>query len=559
MNEGNATHTFRGWFCNNEAYRAASGIHRQAGGRGYDGINVYCGQLEQARHSAALNFSDFAWDQTIGGTGWLLNLTKDGILLDNGSGLSGEDVEPYLAASDNDTADYDSSKEVYVLPGSGYGATASQRPAGIPENSFAETGSCASNILKVDQEDSTCSLTVTGRPDLSISISAPAGVYHAPGDTMDMSVSATNLGPGTVQTSDGFAITVSVPAGWTASPVPGCTVSGQTVSCAIDTPLPPAPVPGGSGGNIGFTIPLVANSDAVSGSYPLVASLDRSVSDGDTDPTNDDFVLSNDQAQGTVQFVKLPRLTLRKTTLDDVGSFTFTGNNGWETQTITTVSQGVAQPGATQILAEVDVQTVISETLPPNWVLDDVVCLGMGTGGTVSFDENSFTLSPEAVAVDSEIDCAVINQKVLLNTSKSSDVGNGVGVQAGDTITYTLTTQVTGGTTSQDLVLSDTLGAGLDFGSVTAPGAFVPDTGSAPNLSFTLPAGTAEGTYSVSYTATVSDSASGSVSNSAVADVGDCSPCATTNPLVELSTSKASDVGDGVGVQAGDTITYTLT
>ncbi len=360
--------------------------------------------MEQARHSAALNFSDFAWDQTIGGTGWLLNLTKDGVLLDNGSGLSGEDVEPYLAASDNDTADYDSSKEVYVLPGSGYGATASQRPAGIPENSFAETGSCASNILKVDQEDSTCSLTVTGRPDLSISISAPAGVYHAPGDTMDMSVSATNLGPGTVQTSDGFAITVSVPAGWTASPVPGCTVSGQTVSCAIDTPLSPAPVPGGSGGNIGFTIPLVANSDAVSGSYPLVASLDRSVSDGDTDPTNDDFVLSNDQAQGTVQFVKLPRLTLRKTTLDDVGSFTFTGNNGWETQTITTVSQGVAQPGATQILAEVDVQTVISETLPPNWVLDDVVCLGMGTGGTVSFDENSFTLSPEAVAVDIAVD-----------------------------------------------------------------------------------------------------------------------------------------------------------
>ncbi|MBY8919068.1 hypothetical protein KUG85_20970, partial [Nitratireductor sp. L1-7-SE] len=72
-------------------------------------------------------------------------------------------------------------------------------------------------------------------------------------------------------------------------------------------------------------------------------------------------------------------------------------------------------------------------------------------------------------------------------------------------------------------------------------------------------AGTSAGTYSVSYTAVVSDSASGSVSNAVTADVGDCSPCATSNPLVELSTSKASDVGDGVGVQAGDTITYTLT
>ncbi|WP_336067807.1 DUF7507 domain-containing protein [Nitratireductor rhodophyticola] len=559
MNESNATHHFRGWFCDETAYGAASGIHRQAGGQGYDGINVYCGQLEQARHSAVLGFSDFAWDQTIGGAGWLVNLTKDDVLLDNGSGLSGEDVEPYIALSSNDVADYSPSNEVYVLPGSGYGATASQRPSGIPGNSFAETGSCASKIVKVDQEDSTCSLTVTGRPDLSIAISTPTGVYNAPGDTMDMTVSATNLGPGTVEASDGFAISIAVPTGWTASPVPGCTVSGQTVSCAVNTSLAPAAVPGGAGGDITFTIPLVANSDAVSGSHPLIASLDRSVSDGDGDPTNDDFDTANDQAQGTVEFVKLPRLTVRKTTFDDLGSFTFTGNNGWQSQTITTVSEGVAERGDTQILSEVGVETVISETLPPNWVLDDVICLGMGSGGTVSFDDNSFTLSSEAVAVDSEIDCTVVNQKVLLNTSKASDVGDGVGVQAGDTITYTLTTVVTGGTTTQDLVLTDILGAGLDFGSVTAPGAFVADMGGAPTLSFTLPAGTSAGTYSVSYTATVSDSASGSVSNAATADVGDCNPCATSNPLVELSTSKASDVGDGVGVQAGDTLTYTLT
>ncbi|EIM76861.1 hypothetical protein A33O_04608 [Nitratireductor aquibiodomus RA22] len=515
--------------------------------------------MEQARHSAALSFSDFAWDQTIGGAGWLVNLTKDNVLLDNGSGLSGEDVEPYVSLSDNDPADYSPSSEVYVLPGSGYGATASQRPSGIPENAFAEIGSCAGKIVKIDQEDSTCSLTIAGRPDLSIAISTPMGVYNAPGDTMNMTVSATNLGPGTVEASDGFVISIAVPTGWTASPVPGCTVSGQTVSCAVNTPLAPAATPGGAGGGITFTIPLVANSDAVSGSHPITASLDRSVPDGDGDPTNDDFETANDQEQGTVEFVKLPRLTVRKTTFDDVGSFTFTGNNGWQSQTITTVSEGVAERGDTQILSDVGVETVISETLPPNWGLDDVICLGMGSGGTVSFDDNSFTLSSEAVAVDSEIDCTVVNQKVLLSTSKASDVGDGVGVQAGDTITYTLTTVVTGGTTTQDLVLTDVLGAGLDFGSVTAPGAFAADTGGAPTLSFTLPAGTAAGTYSVSYTATVSGGASGSVSNAVTADVGDCNPCATSNPLVELSTSKASDVGDGVGVQAGDTITYTLT
>ncbi|WP_292896595.1 DUF7507 domain-containing protein, partial [Nitratireductor sp.] len=113
--------------------------------------------------------------------------------------------------------------------------------------------------------------------------------------------------------------------------------------------------------------------------------------------------------------------------------------------------------------------------------------------------------------------------------------------------------------TTQDLILTDTLGAGLDFGSVTALGAFSADVGSAPELSFTLASGTAAGTYSVSYTATVSDGASGALSNAVVADVGECRSCATANPLVRLGTAKTSDVGDGASVEIGDTLTYTLT
>lgn len=197
-----------------------------------------------------------------------MNLTKDDVLLDNGNGQTGENVDPYISATANDPAVYNPPSELYVLPGTGYGATTSQRPAGIPENSFAQTGSCVDNVTRADQEDGSCSLTIAGRPDLSIAISTPTGVYNAPGDTMNMTVSATNLGPGTVEASDGFAISIAVPTGWTASPVPGCTVSGQTVSCAVNTSLAPAAVPGGAGGDITFTIPLVANSEAVSGSHP---------------------------------------------------------------------------------------------------------------------------------------------------------------------------------------------------------------------------------------------------------------------------------------------------
>ncbi|MEN5189813.1 hypothetical protein, partial [Luteimonas sp. TWI596] len=67
--------------------------------------------------------------------------------------------------------------------------------------------------------------------------------------------------------------------------------------------------------------------------------------------------------------------------------------------------------------------------------------------------------------------------------------------------------------TTEVLTLSDTLGAGLTFGSVTDAGAFA-CTGT---LTCTLPAGTLPGTYTLTYTATVNADATGSVGNVVVA------------------------------------------
>ncbi|MEN5206576.1 OmpA family protein [Stenotrophomonas terrae] len=154
-------------------------------------------------------------------------------------------------------------------------------------------------------------------------------------------------------------------------------------------------------------------------------------------------------------------------------------------------------------------------------------------------------------------DCTTVNPLVEITTRKSSNVGDGAQVAIGDTLVYTLTTTVSGGALVQPLTLTDTIGAGLTFNLITRAGAF--SCNAANPVVCTLPAGTPAGTYDVSYSATVAPTATVSVRNAVVASAGTCDPCTTLDPLVDVLTRKASDIGDGTGVQVGDTITYTLT
>src|SRR5690606_27093266 len=186
--------------------------------------------------------------------------------------------------------------------------------------------------------------------------------------------------------------------------------------------------------------------------------------------------------------------------------------------------------------------------------------------------------------------------------NKAADTAGPVSV--GDAITYTLTATVSASQLTTDLVLTDTLGTGLTFGTVTAAGDFTPDTSGAPVLTltlpagtagrgrrdtrgagpafgtgaaagacppdtsgapvltFTLPAGTVPGTYTVSYTATVNDQAAGQVSNAVVGDQGTCAvDCDIDVPVADptVTYNKASDPATGTLVVAGQTVIYTLT
>lgn len=149
--------------------------------------------------------------------------------------------------------------------------------------------------------------------------------------------------------------------------------------------------------------------------------------------------------------------------------------------------------------------------------------------------------------------------------SKSADPADGESVTAGQTITYTLSAEVSSAPLTSPLVLTDTLGAGLSFGGITDDGDYSADTAGAPNLEFTLPTGTAPGNYGVSYTVTVDNDAGDFVANSVAPNGGSntpptCSTCETEHPVKHptVAVTKSADPASGESVIAGQAITYTL-
>src|SRR5690606_12118328 len=165
----------------------------------------------------------------------------------------------------------------------------------------------------------------------------------------------------------------------------------------------------------------------------------------------------------------------------------------------------------------------------------------------------------------------VTELKPSVTYGKSSNPAWGSDVVVGDAITYTLSVTVTDAATLSDVVLTDTVGTGLggivlnNLGGFT--GGFAGNTGT-----FTLPAGTAPGAYTVTYTATVQGDAGATVGNSVGAtgggDPGDpsdpqptCDPsCETTHNVDKpvVTYGKSSNPASGSDVVVGDAITYTL-
>jgi uncharacterized repeat protein (TIGR01451 family)/fimbrial isopeptide formation D2 family protein len=157
--------------------------------------------------------------------------------------------------------------------------------------------------------------------------------------------------------------------------------------------------------------------------------------------------------------------------------------------------------------------------------------------------------------------CTTTNPlKPKVTVSKSSNPASGSNVSAGDLITYTVQVVVANAPLANLLTLTDTPSANQTLGIVTN-GPF----NCSGTLVCTLPAGTAIGTYTLTYQMTVNANASGSVTNALVPSgsdnpicPGSCGTTHTLNPPL-VSVAKTSNPVSGQNVVAGQTITYTLT
>ncbi|BAN03690.1 SdrD B-like domain-containing protein [Ilumatobacter coccineus] len=232
------------------------------------------------------------------------------------------------------------------------------------------------------------------------------------------------------------------------------------------------------------------------------------------------------------------------------------------------VGSGVVEtPGSTALTYSV----LLPITLNPNTSLTNTATLVDYQTATNTGTPNDWTSGETATDTIQIVDATIAKTR----TTGTTQTGNNAASQAtiGETITYTVTATIPGGTTTTSGVISDTMPAGirLDNATVTlnggaAPGTFVSD---ATGFTLTLPSpytnNAGSDVFVFTLTTTVTDVPGnvgpGSRNNVArlVWSAGNRTANASTN-IVEPSptVSKANNTGDDL-VTPGEFVQYTLT
>lgn len=140
--------------------------------------------------------------------------------------------------------------------------------------------------------------------------------------------------------------------------------------------------------------------------------------------------------------LNLPKLTINKLTRNGVGSFSYTGNNGFVNSTVTTTqdlsqsSSPVTASNSSQMLAATSVTTVITESMPTSWTLESATCYdnnaavsGNPTGSVIGVLSSSTSLSINAAFVKNGADliCTFTNRLNLPAISGKVFLDSGVG------------------------------------------------------------------------------------------------------------------------------------
>jgi hypothetical protein len=144
------------------------------------------------------------------------------------------------------------------------------------------------------------------------------------------------------------------------------------------------------------------------------------------------LTIANTAVVGGAQFIctftneKLPTLTIRKTSVGNVGGFTFTGDNGFPSTTITTTASGTQVAGPQRLLATKLTATNITETAVPGYVMSLTSCTGLTGAATATLAGTTIQIPAAGTDVGANIVCNVLNQKTPTVLVRKTTVG-GVG------------------------------------------------------------------------------------------------------------------------------------
>lgn len=149
--------------------------------------------------------------------------------------------------------------------------------------------------------------------------------------------------------------------------------------------------------------------------------------------------------------------------------------------------------------------------------------------------------------------CSTFHGLWSAKISKTSNADT-QGVYVGDRIQYTILVEISGGTTTQEIILTDTRSIGLQLDEL-------PKGCSQKQRTMTckLPAGSAPGVYSFVYTALVTDDAKSTVSNSVVSPSTSCkNSCSTESKVIRKVVLRISKSAQPNRVKFGDFVRYEI-
>lgn len=452
-------------------------------------------------------------------------------------------------------------------------------------NNVAVVSSTPGTDLYLSNNTSNVNTSITREVDLAVGKVALNPTTLAFGGTVTYEITVTNL-PTSPGDARGFTVTDTLPAGLTFVPGSFNANGSGVVLNAVGQVLTFTGVPLAVGDDVTFSFDATISQTAT---IPLANSVEVAPFDDGTS-ADIDLIAGNNTAVAPINPTRQVNLVVTKDDGIAAGAFATPGQSITYSVTITNTGTSDA------------VNVNVIDTLPAGVIGNSIT-----VGGNQILDNNpdagilSFVLpsvptgaaNAVTVLINANIGAAVtgpITNQVQISGGGVDDpiTGNSAEVTTnllpvvdaritktgpatatpGQQITYTLRVVNDGPSVATNVVVTDSLPAGLSSPVITLNGAAVTNTGTGNNVQFTIPTLLVGEANAIEYqlTATIAPSATTILTNQAtVTAPGDDDPDNNdSTPPVQTTLQPVAEIGVSQGVsvtnvQPGDQLTYTIT